>query len=193
MVEHDRLSPAPAPSRPPSERCDPRLYEIVDLRVLGQPLAVARVVEVLRASFRIAKVSGTRPNRRELGVRMHVQVLVDREAPAAGGRLDLRETRAIVTDGAVLRRVTLEALSAYLVSHGWTEVEGTARASHWRHGARADTTWVLLPRRPDVGDYANRMSDALSELAEVEDRSQLGVLADLLSAPGGAEEDGRDG
>jgi hypothetical protein len=78
--------------------------ELVDVRVLGQPQAVARVVEVLRAGLRVAKASGQKPNRRDLGVRMCLDVLVGEQVPTAPVPVDVLQVWVIVTDAEALDR-----------------------------------------------------------------------------------------
>jgi hypothetical protein len=152
----------------------------VDVHIVGQPDAVARVVDVLRASLRAVDVSGNLLPGRRPGGRVRVQVLIDRELPDGRGGVDLRKVRASVTDAAVLRRVTLASLVTYLESHGWAPHQQIALATWWRRSADDGTPMVLVPRRGDVGDYELRIADALTTLAAVEDRSQLAILADLL-------------
>jgi hypothetical protein len=156
--------------------------ELVDVRVLGQPQAVARVVEVLRASLRVARASGQRPNRRDPGVRMYLDVLVGDQAPAAPAPVDVLQVRVIVTDAEALDRVTPAALAVYLAARGWEKELLPERLSltrqSWR--LRAADAWVLFPPRPGFGDHTTRISEVPKVLAAVEDRTQLAVLVDLL-------------
>jgi hypothetical protein len=156
--------------------------ELVDVRVLGQPEAVARVVEILRGSLRVARASGQRPNRRDPGVRMHLDVLVGEQASAGPAPVDVLQVQVIVTDREALDRVTPAAAAVYLAARGWVKEELPERVSVTRQSWRlpgADA-WVMFPPRPGFGDHRTRMSEVLGVLAAVDGRTQLAVLVDLL-------------
>jgi hypothetical protein len=92
-----------------------------------------------------------------------MKVLVrDREAFAALSHLDLR---------------------AYLHARGWRE-EGRLgdKALILVRDAHGESFEILLPLREDIGDYLARMAEAVHVLAEVEQRAETSILADLSVA-----------
>jgi hypothetical protein len=94
--------------------------------------------------------------------------------------IDLRRVRAIVTDCEVLGSIELAAVSSYLRQVGWVQRGLRRTGSVWSRQTGGREFVVFLPDDRTYGDYALRMSEVLCELAKVEDRSQLGILADLL-------------
>ena len=92
-----------------------------------------------------------------------MKVLVrDREAFATLSHLDLR---------------------AYLHARGWRE-EGRLgdKALILVRDAHGESFEILLPLREDIGDYLARMAEAVHVLAEVEQRAETSILADLSVA-----------
>jgi len=87
---------------------------------------------------------------------------------------------AEVRDAAVLRAVSPVDVLGYLRSAGWTE-EGTVpgRESVW---SRPDDFEVVVPLSTELRDFAARMADVLRVLQVVESRSELAILADLVTA-----------
>ncbi len=89
-----------------------------------------------------------------------------------------------IRDHAALSSLSMINLNSYLNSRDWIK-EGSwgsrpAVIYTKEHGGR---TWeVLAPTRDNVADYAERMADAVAVLAIVEDRSQLEVFYDIVSA-----------
>jgi hypothetical protein len=68
-------------------------------------------------------------------------------------------------------------MMAYLRTKGWTqESEISNKASLWVLPGNHDLT---VPARRELGDYTLRVSEVLSTLSRVEDRSQLEVLRDI--------------
>lgn len=92
--------------------------------------------------------------------------------------------KVTVRDSGVLKTVEPHILEAHLKTAGWRE---TARildgaASVWRFKKdRFDEFEILLPLKPDWVDYAARVSDALKTLEEVENRSQIQILGELIT------------
>lgn len=84
---------------------------------------------------------------------------------------------AIRDPASVLSLRPLEVVS-YLRSTGWQRAEfHEGRFAVWTFGEDYE---ALLPLRTDQRDYALRMGELLGTLSQVEDRSQLEVLRDLL-------------
>jgi hypothetical protein len=86
-------------------------------------------------------------------------------------------------------RSAFQALShldvrAYLAAQSWEEVGriGNKATVHLKRDAQSRQWEILLPSRENVGDYAERMADALRTISSVEDRSELAVFRDLLCA-----------
>ena len=86
-----------------------------------------------------------------------------------------------IRDREALGSLTSATLRAYLEAHGWTD------AGHWgerpvaiyckeQDGRKCE---VLVPLRDTASDYAEFMAEAVTALADVEDRSQLDVFNDL--------------
>ncbi len=71
---------------------------------------------------------------------------------------------------------------AYLIDTGWSEARVLAgRGSFWLHPSGSGGE-VPLPHDRSIGDFAERMRDAVEVLAQVEERSPLAVLTDLERA-----------
>jgi hypothetical protein len=92
--------------------------------------------------------------------------------------------KAIVTDADALRAVSPEDATAYLRAHGWDRTRERRTGSVWTRSLKgsAGLATVFVPGDRDFADYAQRLSELLGALAEVEERSQLEILADLTSA-----------
>ena len=88
-----------------------------------------------------------------------------------------------IRDGAALRRVSPKMLSAYLESRGWVHEETWRdRIMVWAIAAGERVSEVLIPLREQSGVYATRISEAVEQLAEIEERSQLDVYHGLMEA-----------
>lgn len=89
-----------------------------------------------------------------------------------------------IRDRDALSSLSMMNLRSYLDSRGW-ENEGAwgQRPALIYTKEGAGRTWeILAPTRDTVADYAERMSDAVSVLAIVEERSQLDVYNDIVAA-----------
>jgi hypothetical protein len=85
--------------------------------------------------------------------------------------------RIAIQDSSVLCSLKPLELMAYLRTKGWTqESEISNKAFLWVSPGNHDIT---VPARRELGDYVLRISEALSTLSKVEDRSQLDVLKDI--------------
>jgi len=74
-------------------------------------------------------------------------------------------------------------IAAYLRHHGWKKVNEKEEVfSVWIPEKEPENgTDLLLPLRPDFGDYALRIAEILENLADVEGREVAEILADLAS------------
>lgn len=81
----------------------------------------------------------------------------------------------------IVDHVTIDQVSAYLKKSGWTS-DGLLRtvATIWHRPEDFDAE-VLLPTSQDVKDYTRRMQDAMSAIAEFEEREIKDVLRDVVN------------
>jgi hypothetical protein len=93
--------------------------------------------------------------------------------------------RAAGDDGIVIP--DLPALASYLREAGWAVADEDTRTSLWRPQAFSTDRQIeiVLPRRQEVEDYADRTWDALRVLAHVERRLPEEIAEDIIS--GGAD------
>ncbi len=80
-----------------------------------------------------------------------------------------------------LRRVTPNDVRAYARAKGWERTEGVRgdyAVLRWPGG---NLDQILVPNDPRTDDFANRVSDAVWKLAEIERRSAEQVLGDILN------------
>ncbi|MCL1473086.1 hypothetical protein [Argonema antarcticum] len=91
--------------------------------------------------------------------------------------------KVTVRDSEILKTIEPSQLAAYLQAHGWYKDRPFLdNATIWLYKKDdVDEFEILLPNKKSLGDYAARMSDALSTLEVVEKRSQLDILSDLLT------------
>lgn len=88
-----------------------------------------------------------------------------------------------IEDADALRKVSRTALRAYLQSNGWIHAETWRnRILIWSKEYDGRNRDILMPLYEDSGSYATRIYEAVSLLAELEDRSQLDVYYDLMEA-----------
>ena len=92
--------------------------------------------------------------------------------------------KVTVRDSKILKTIEPNVLEEHLRVFGWHEqgrIYDDAGAI-WRLKNGSDDEFeILLPLKTSLGDYAARISDALSTLEVVEKRSQLDILSDLLT------------
>ena len=89
----------------------------------------------------------------------------------------------LIRDSDALRRLSPTVLRAYLEAHGWTRGETWRnRILVWSKAHGEQISEFLSPLREQSDAYAVRISEALTLLAELEERSQLDVYHDLLGA-----------
>jgi hypothetical protein len=167
------------------------MTDLVEIRVSGPAELVADSVERVRRVLPVVRRSIPKRNRADSGVRVYLQALPPSEigtrlivgdAAASADAVDLREVRAIVTDKQALRRITLAALTTYLEAHGWVEVAtpALARVRRWLLRSGGKGHFLAVPGCAVYADYAIRMAEIVDQLAVLEGRSQLAVLAELL-------------
>ena len=93
---------------------------------------------------------------------------------------------------AIRDRTALESLSvlsvrAYLISRGWTldGAWGRRGLASLYLKEQGENSWdLVVPNLDTVSDYARRMFEVVTTLAETEERSQLEVYYDLMNAGG---------
>ncbi|MBI4548315.1 MAG: hypothetical protein HY707_10065 [Ignavibacteriae bacterium] len=91
--------------------------------------------------------------------------------------------KATIHDRSALMAIDLQDLTAYLERHGWRLTETVAiNSSLWTHTEGSTESELLLPAKRSTDDYATRISQALSVLQRIEDRSQLDILRDITLA-----------
>lgn len=83
----------------------------------------------------------------------------------------------------ILKSVKLENLRNYLLDSGWYEDRPfLENATIWlKQEPNNGEFEILLPSRQDVGDYAIRVGEVVKTLAEVENRTPIGILGELLT------------
>ncbi|MYE00758.1 MAG: hypothetical protein F4Y03_05680 [Alphaproteobacteria bacterium] len=88
--------------------------------------------------------------------------------------------KAKIRDVDALRVVTPAALSAWARAAGWSRVE-----SHGDHSdiyAAPDKPEIILPRTQRLGDYASAVSEIIGIFAASEERDELSLYRDLVTA-----------
>jgi len=87
-----------------------------------------------------------------------------------------------ITDAESFGALNPLEVKAYLVDTGWLEARVLEhRGSYWRHPAYAEVE-IPLPFDRKLGDFPDRMRDAVERLAVIEERSPVAVLQDLERA-----------
>jgi hypothetical protein len=89
--------------------------------------------------------------------------------------------KVAIQDSSTLRTLKPLELAAYLRSNGWRkEADLFGKGSLWLlQNPDQQEFDITLPARPEMADYALRMSEVLNTLAIVERRSQLEILRDI--------------
>ncbi|SMF96573.1 hypothetical protein SAMN02949497_3975 [Methylomagnum ishizawai] len=89
-----------------------------------------------------------------------------------------------IRDKALFQQLSHLDVRAYLSSQRWREEGrlGDKASIHAKEDAAGRTWEILLPSRENLGDYPERMAEALKTLAEVENRSELAVYRDLQTS-----------
>jgi hypothetical protein len=91
--------------------------------------------------------------------------------------------RAVVQDLDVLREIQPSRVEAYLKAHNWHQQEQMAdKASIWTQAtSQGEDFEILLPLKPEIMDFARRMSEVLETLSLAENRSQIDILSELIT------------
>ncbi|MGH9967098.1 MAG: hypothetical protein ACREBG_04600, partial [Pyrinomonadaceae bacterium] len=90
--------------------------------------------------------------------------------------------RAAIRDVEVLRAIRPLDLMAYLRASGWRLAEESNKAAYWERAEGGASFEVLVPRNIDMADFPSRIGELLTTLEVVEDRSQLEIFSDLVTA-----------
>ncbi|MDD3287654.1 MAG: hypothetical protein PHX43_01430 [Alphaproteobacteria bacterium] len=86
--------------------------------------------------------------------------------------------KTIITDRAVLEEISSLELKAYLVAQGWMTAEKIKDKALVLTKEGLGTE-LILPLRKDLGDFVLRMSELLSTVSEIENRSMLSLIDDI--------------
>ncbi len=91
-----------------------------------------------------------------------------------------------IRDQEALASVTAANLRAYLEAQGWADAGNWGEWATIHSKERRGKLWeIAVPLRDDISTYAEFMAQAVTTLAEAEDRSQLDVFYDLTGASAG--------
>jgi hypothetical protein len=90
--------------------------------------------------------------------------------------------KVTVKDSETIETVDLNQLRNYLQIRGWHEDQPfLENASLWHKLLAGEEFEILLPNQQTLGDYAARIREAIQILETVENRSQVEILADLIT------------
>jgi hypothetical protein len=91
--------------------------------------------------------------------------------------------KVTVRDAEILKTIEPQQLKDYLQSHGWYEDSPFLdHATVWLKQEPENNEFeILLPNKQHFGDYSTRIQEALEILEEVENRSQIEILSDLIT------------
>lgn len=89
-----------------------------------------------------------------------------------------------IRDRAALASLSSIDVRAYLAAQGWREAGRIGdKASIFEFTDHTGRGWeVLLPTRTTLADYAERMADVISTLAQAESREQVQIYTDLTTS-----------
>jgi hypothetical protein len=87
-------------------------------------------------------------------------------------------------DPNILKTLEPSQVAAYLQSRGWQEQsrDGDKSAIWTRRNEAGESYEILLPLLPEVSGFALRMYEVMETLEIAENRSQLEILADLITS-----------
>ena len=88
--------------------------------------------------------------------------------------------RVKIRDADALRAVTPAALSAWARAAGWSRTE--SYGDHSDVYAAPDKPEIILPRTQRLGDYASAVSEIIGIFAASEERDELSLYRDLVTA-----------
>lgn len=90
--------------------------------------------------------------------------------------------KVTVKDSETLEKVDINQLRQYLQICGWYEDKPfLENAILWHKTTAGEEFEILLPNQQNLGDYVARVREAIEILESVENRSQLEILADLIT------------
>jgi hypothetical protein len=85
-------------------------------------------------------------------------------------------------DSETLQTVNLNQVRNYLQIHGWNEDKPfLENATLWHKPVAGEEFEILLPNQQNLGDYGARIREIIEILESVENRSQIEILADLIT------------
>ncbi|AFZ23399.1 hypothetical protein Cylst_1085 [Cylindrospermum stagnale PCC 7417] len=92
--------------------------------------------------------------------------------------------KVTIRDSKILKTIEPNVLETYLKSNGWQKkghiYDGAGAI--WKYKKYAEGEFeILLPLRQSLYDYAARIIDAIKILEEVENRSQIHILSELIT------------
>lgn len=92
--------------------------------------------------------------------------------------------RVEIRDKEALSRLSLIDIRGYLVSLGWklTGSYGDVATVFEKTDGRGREFELLLPKREELADYAERIADVVATLSSVEGREQLSIYYDLVKS-----------
>jgi hypothetical protein len=95
-----------------------------------------------------------------------------------------------VRDPNILSNIDPKKLTNYLQAHGWLIEKADSLESIWvmsTSGQEHNEYDITLPLNPKIRSYALRMAEILEILEQVEGRSQLDILSDVVTVIPNAE------
>ncbi|NES19174.1 MAG: hypothetical protein F6K41_09640 [Symploca sp. SIO3E6] len=92
--------------------------------------------------------------------------------------------KAIVCDGEVLSHLHPSTVEAYLQATGWHELNRVPdKVSVWTQGTfPQDKLKIYVPVDQEFDDYPRRMYELMETLEKAEQRSQLDIISELITA-----------
>ncbi|MCL1474597.1 hypothetical protein [Argonema antarcticum] len=87
-------------------------------------------------------------------------------------------------DPKIIKTLEPPQVAAYLKSHGWQEQSRDGeKSSIWTRKNEAGEEYeILLPLQPEISGFALRMYEVMSTLEIAENRSQIEILANLITS-----------
>ncbi|MFB2976266.1 hypothetical protein [Microseira sp. BLCC-F43] len=99
--------------------------------------------------------------------------------------------KVTLRDSDILKTIDPKVLETHLKAFGWHEqgriYNGAGAIWRLKNGSVDDEFEILLPLIKSLGDYGERIADAISTLEIVEKRSKLEILSDLLTKASNVE------
>ena len=85
-----------------------------------------------------------------------------------------------VVNRQVLANIPLENFPAYLLTHGWQEIDGDVAGSYWTRTTDDEQPQGWLPNNPQVKTYVDRIAQLVQVIAMAESRDVDDVVRDLV-------------